>query len=560
MKKAMKKMVSLGISGLMVWSLTACGNSKPAAPVSGTTQAAAETKAAEAAKANALNVHIDVEVASMDPQIATDGTSFEVIADTTDGLYELDADGNPVPALAESVDKSADGLTLTYHLRDAKWSNGTPVTAKDFVFAWRRAVNPVTASEYAFIVGIAGIKNADAVSSGEKPLEELGVTAVDDKTLKVELDVPVPFFESLMAFPTFYPVNEEFFTKCGDQYASTPDTLLSNGPFKITAYEPAATTITLEKNPDYWDAGKVKLDGINYQVIKDSQQAMLAYQNGDLDLVTLSGEQVEQFQADPEFKNIMAGYLWYMSPNTKVAGLENLNLRKALSLCFDKEAVCKNILKDGSIPAYFAVPTLLATGPDGKDYREDAGSNYFKTDKAEALKYWEEAKKELGVESLTYTMIVEDTESAINVAQFLQSEIQTTLPGITINLEQMPKKNRVERMQEGTFELGLTRWGPDYADPMTYLDMWITDSPNNYGFWSNAEYDSIIQSAKKGDLALDPAARWKALIGAEKIVCDNAVIFPVYQKGNAVMQKAGVEGVEFHSIAINRYFKNTTKK
>ena len=560
MKKAMKKMVSLGISGLMVWSLTACGNSKPAAPVSETTQAAAETKAAEAAKGNALNVHIDVEVASMDPQIATDGTSFEVIADITDGLYELDADGNPVPALAESVDKSADGLTLTYHLRDAKWSNGTPVTAKDFVFAWRRAVNPVTASEYAFIVGIAGIKNADAVSSGEKPLEELGVTAVDDKTLKVELDVPVPFFESLMAFPTFYPVNEEFFTKCGDQYASTPDTLLSNGPFKITAYEPAATTITLEKNPDYWDAEKVKLDGINYQVIKDSQQAMLAYQNGDLDLVTLSGEQVEQFQADPEFKNIMAGYLWYMSPNTKVAGLENLNLRKALSLCFDKEAVCKNILKDGSIPAYFAVPTLLATGPDGKDYREDAGSNYFKTDKAEALKYWEEAKKELGVESLTYTMIVEDTESAINVAQFLQSEIQTTLPGITINLEQMPKKNRVERMQEGTFELGLTRWGPDYADPMTYLDMWITDSPNNYGFWSNAEYDSIIQSAKKGDLALDPAARWKALIGAEKIVCDNAVILPVYQKGNAVMQKAGVEGVEFHSIAINRYFKNTTKK
>ncbi len=560
MKKAMKKMVSLGISGLMVWSLTACGNAKPAAPVSGTTQAAAETKAAEAAKGNALNVHIDVEVASMDPQIATDGTSFEVIADTTDGLYELDADGKPVPALAESVDKSADGLTLTYHLRDAKWSNGTPVTAKDFVFAWRRAVNPVTASEYAFIVGIAGIKNADAVSSGEKPIEELGVTAVDDKTLKVELDVPVPFFESLMAFPTFYPVNEEFFTKCGDQYASTPDTLLSNGPFKITAYEPAATTITLEKNPDYWDAGKVKLDGINYQVIKDSQQAMLAYQNGDLDLVTLSGEQVEQFQADPEFKNIMAGYLWYISPNTKVAGLENLNLRKALSLCFDKEAVCKNILKDGSIPAYFAVPTLLATGPDGKDYREDAGSNYFKTDKAEALKYWEEAKKELGVESLTYTMIVEDTESAINVAQFLQSEIQTTLPGITINLEQMPKKNRVERMQEGTFELGLTRWGPDYADPMTYLDMWITDSPNNYGFWSNSEYDSIIQSAKKGELALDPAARWKALIGAEKIVCDDAVILPVYQKGNAVMQKAGVEGVEFHSIAINRYFKNTTKK
>lgn len=561
MKKTLKRLAALAISGLMIGSLAGCGNSKATSATTG--GSAQETTSAQAeqtdATGNILNVHIDVEVASMDPQIATDGTSFEVIADTTDGLYELDADGNPVPALAESVDKSDDGLTLTYHLKDAKWSNGTPVTAKDFEFAWKRAVNPETASEYAFIVGIAGIKNADAVASGEKPLDELGVTAVDDKTLKVELDVPVPFFESLMAFPTFYPVNEEFYTQCGDQYASTPDTLLSNGPFKITDYEPAATTINLVKNPDYWDADKVKLDGIKYQVIKDSQQAMLAYQNGDLDLVTLSGEQVEQFQADPEFKNIMAGYLWYLSPNTKVAGLENLNLRKALSLSFDKEAICNNILKDGSIPAYFAVPTLLATGPDGKDYRETAGSNYFKTDKAEALKYWEEAKKELGVDSLTYTMIVEDTESAINVAQFLQSEIQTTLPGITINLEQMPKKNRVERLQDGDFELGLTRWGPDYADPMTYLDMWVTDNPNNYGFWSNEEYDSIIESCKKGELALDPENRWKALTDAEKIVCDDAVIFPVYQKGNAVMQKAGVDGVEFHSIAINRYFKNTTK-
>lgn len=559
MKKKLKQLAAVGMAGIMVWSLTACGSSKPVTKETETSSAKAETTEGGKDGGNLLNVHIDVEVASMDPQIATDGTSFEVIADITDGLYELDAGGKPVPGLAESVDKSSDGLTLTYHLRNVKWSNGTPVTANDFVFAWRRAVDPATASEYAFIVGIAGIKNADAVAAGEKPLEELGVTAVDDKTLKVELDVPVPYFESLMAFPTFYPVNQKFFEACGDQYASTPDTLLSNGPFKITSYEPAATTITLEKNPDYWDADKVTLDGMKYQVIKDSQQAILAYQNGDLDVVTLSGEQVEQFQADPEFKNIMAGYLWYMSPNTKVAGLENLNLRKALSLCFDKEAVCNNILKDGSIPAYFAVPTLLATGPDGKDYRESAGSDYFKTDKAEALKYWEEAKKELGVESLTYNMIVEDTESAINVAQFLQSEIQTTLPGITINLEQMPKKNRVERMQQGQYELGLTRWGPDYADPMTYLDMWTTNSPNNYGFWSNSEYDTIIESSKKGELALDPEKRWSALVSAEKIVCDDAVILPVYQKGNAVMQKANVEGIEFHSIAINRYFKNAVK-
>lgn len=553
MKKITKKLFTLAIVVAMIGTFAACSDKK--APVSNDDS----NNVTQTPSDNNLNVHIDVEVASMDPQIATDGTSFEVIAAITDGLYALDEAGNPVEAMAESVEKSADGLTYTFTLRDAKWSNGTQVTADDFVFAWKRAVDPVVASEYAFIIGIAGIKNADAIAAGEMAIDQLGVTAVDAKTLKVELDVPVPFFESLMAFPTFYPVNEEFFKASGDQYATTPSTLLSNGPFVITSYEPAATTITLAKNESYWDAAKVSLSGIKYQVIKDSQQAMLAYQNKDLDLVTLSGEQVEQFQADSEFKNIMAGYLWFVSPNQTVKGLENANLRKALALAFDKEAVAKNILKDGSIPAYFAVPTLLATGPDGKDFRETAGNGYFTADKALALKYFEEAKKELGVETFSYTMIVEDTESAINVAQFLQAEIQTTLPGITITLEQMPKKNRVERMQEGEFELGLTRWGPDYADPMTYLDMWTTDSSNNYGFWSNAEYDALIQSSKKGELALDTAKRWEALIQAEKIVMDDAVILPVYQKGNAVMQRSNVEGVEYHSIAINRYFKNVKK-
>ncbi len=556
--KGFKKVLSMALVLAMIVGLTACGSkADTTGKTSETTDTAGQEETASTG-GNILNVHIDVEVASMDPQIATDGTSFEVLADITDGLYALDADGNAIPALADTVDKSEDGLTYTITLKDAKWSNGTPVTANDFVFAWKRLVDPATASEYAFMGGIAGIVNADAIVAGEVPVDELGVTALDEKTLEIKLDVPVPYFESLMAFPSFFPVNEEFFTGCGDTFATSPETILSNGQFVVTSYEPAATTIELTKNPDYYDADAVKLDGLKYQVIKDSQQAMLAYQNGDLDVAILSGEQVEQFQADPEFTNIMAGYLWYISPNQTVAGLENLNLRKALALSYDKEAIVNNILKDGSIVADFAVPSELATGPDGKDFRETADT-YLSTDKEKALGYWEAAKQELGVESLTYSLLVEDTESAQNVAQFIQAEIQTTLPGITIELEILPKKNRVERMQEGTFELGLTRWGPDYADPMTYEDMWITDSPNNYGFWSNADYDALIESAKKGELALDLEARWEALKEAEKIVMDEAVIFPIYQKGNAVMIKSNVKGIEFHSVAINRVFKNTTK-
>lgn len=557
------KLMALMMVLMMVLSLAACGknSSKDTTTTTdtpATTEGSSETDSTAATGGNVLKVHFDVEVASLDPQIATDGTSFEVIAATTEGLYSVDAEGSPIQALAEKVDKSADGLTYTFTLRDAQWSNGTPVTANDFVFAWRRLVDPAVASEYSFIAAIANIKNAAAITAGEVAVDQLGVTAKDDKTLVVNLDVPVPFFESLLAFPSFLPVNEAFFTEKGESFGTSPDTVLSNGPFSLTAYEPAATSISLAKSATYWDAANVKLDGIDYQVIKDSQQTMLSYQNGDLDVATLSGEQVEQFQADPEFHSIMAGYLWYISPNQTVAGLENLNLRMALALAYDKEAIAKNILKDGSIVADFAVPTKLATGPDGKDFRETTGT-YLSTDKAKAAEYWDKAKSELGISEVKYTMIVEDTESAINVAQFIQSEIQTTLPGVTIEIQTMPKKNRVERMQSGDFELGLTRWGPDYADPMTYLDMWTTGSPNNYGFWSNADYDAIVNSAKSGDLALDINKRWEELKKAEKIVMDAAVIFPVYQKGDAVMIKSTVSGIEFHSVGINRIYKNATK-
>lgn len=556
MKK--KRILAMSMALAAVMMITACGGADEPAESPGETPA--ETPGEEPTSGdNVLKVQFNVEVASMDPQIATDGTSFEVIAAVTEGLYSIDAEGSAIEAMVDTVDKSEDGMTYTFKLKEAKWSNGTPVTANDFVFAWKRLVDPEVASEYAFIMGVAGVKNADAIASGEMAVDELGVTAEDEKTLVVELDVPVPYFESLMSFPSFLPMNEEFFTSAGDNYGTSPETLLANGPFKVTAYEPAATTITLEKNADYWDADAVALGGIQYQVIKDSQQTMLSYQNGDLDVATLSGEQVEQFMNDPEFVNVVAGYLWYVSPNQIVAGLENVNIRTAMALSFDKEAVANNILKDGSIPADFAVPTLLATGPDGKDFRETTDT-YLTTDKTKALEFWEAGLADLGVTELSYTMLVEDTESAINVAQFLQSEWQTTLPGLTVELQTMPKKNRVERMQAGDYELVLTRWGPDYADPMTYLDMWTSDSSNNYGLWSNAEYDALIENAKKGELALDLEARWEALKGAEKMVMDEAVIMPVYQKGDAVMVRSGVEGIEFHSVGINRVFKNATKK
>ncbi|WP_062532070.1 peptide ABC transporter substrate-binding protein [Jeotgalibaca dankookensis] len=504
-----------------------------------------------------LDVQFDVEVASMDPQIGTDGASFEVISSIIEGLYQLDSSGDPVLGMAESAEMSEDGLTYTFKLRDASWTNGDPVTADDFVYAWRRLADPDTGSEYAYIMGIAGVENAGDVIDGTADPDQLGVTALDDKTLEVKLSNPVPYFESLMAFISFFPMNQAFMEEVGDDYGTSADTLIANGAFKVEAYEPLTTSIKLVKNEDYYDAENVAIDALNFQVIKDSQQAMLSYQNGDIDVVALAGEQVDLFKDDPEFVNIQDGFVWYISPNTMVEGLDNANLRKAIATSIDKESIVNTALKDGSKPANYIVPVDLANGPDGEDFRSTTGT-YLEYDPEAAVALFEEAKDELAAEEFTFSMLVEDTESAVNVSQMLKSQIEENLEGVTIEIEQMPKKTRLDRMKSKDYDLGLTRWGPDYADPMTYLDLWVTDGFNNDGSWTNAEYDELIFSSQNGELSLDKEARWEALKEAEQIILDDAGVLPVYQKGSAVMIKSNVSGVDFHSVGVPRVFKNAT--
>ena len=510
-----------------------------------------------------LNIMLETPVESLDPQQATDGTSFEVIADYTDGLMQMDADGQAVPAIAESYDLSEDGLTYTFHLRDASWSNGDPVTAADFVYAWQRAVDPEIASEYSYMLSDIGqIVNTAEIIAGEKDKSELGVTAVDDKTLEVQLNVPVSYFLSLMYFPTFYPVNQAFYESVGDTFGTSPETVLSNGAFTLDTYEPAATAFHLTKNEDYWDADRIQLPGLNYQVIQDSQQALMSYQTGALDTTLVNGEQVDQVKDDPEFQTIGAGYLWYVSPNIDaVPELANLNIRLAMTHAINREAITDDVLKDGSIPTYTAVPMQFAAGPDGSDFSEDQTkySDVCAYDADKAAELWAAGLEELGISELTLDMIVDADDAPQKVAQVLKEQWETTLPGLTVNLTIEPKKQRVQDMQDGNFEAALTRWGPDYADPMTYLGMWITGNSNNYGLWSNADYDAIIAECTTGDLCTDAEGRWARLYDAEKIVMDDAVIFPLYTQANAEMLSSKVTGIEFHPVALNRVYKNAAK-
>ena len=522
-----------------------------------------------------LGVMLGTNVMSLDTNLATDGDSFEVIADCIDGLLQMDEDGAAVPALAESYDLSDDGLTYTFHLRDAKWTNGDPVTANDFVFAWRRIAKE--AGEYAYMLDeIGNIKGAaEIISKQTDDLTTLGVTAVDDKTFVVQLNVPVSFFPSLMYFPTFYPINEKFYNSLEEgTYGTSPATFLSNGAFILEDYTPGTATLSLKKNPDYWDADRVKLAGLKYQVVGSSDNALTAFRTNALDVVMISGNQVAAAEKDAALSQNLkvtgAGYMWYLSfsqteKNAQNGKLANANLRLAITNAIDRDNLVDNYVMDGSLATYTAVPPqFAASSTTGADFSadQDMFADYIGYDPEKAAEYFEAAKKELGVEEFTFTMIYGNNEGdeVAKVAQAIKEDVEDALPGLTINLQPMTKAERLDKMQNDNYDVALTRWGPDYADPMTYLGMWVTNNSNNYGFWSNAEYDQLIADCTTGAYITDYDARWEAMYKAETLVLQQAVIAPLYTKANANLITAGVENIQFHPVALNRVYKDTVIK
>ena len=520
-----------------------------------------------------LGVMLSTNVMSLDTNLATDGESFEVIADCIDGLMQMDADGAAIPAIAESYDLSEDGKTYTFHLRDAKWQNGDPVTANDFVFAWRRICQEAGEYAYLFDTSVGCVKNADAIIYEGADPTTLGVSAPDEKTFVVELEVPVSFFPSLMYFPTFYPINEAFYNSCeAGTYGTSPETVLSNGAFVLESYTPGTANLSIKKNPDYWDADRVKLAGIKYQVVGSSDNALTAFKTGALDVVTISGNQVASAQKDAKLAENLkvtgAGYLWYLTfsqteNNAEGGKLANANLRLAISNSIDREALVEDYVMDGSLDTYTAVPPqFAASATTGEDFSADqeAFADVCGYNPEKALEYYNAAIEELGTDTFTFTMIYGNNEGdeVAKVAQAIKSQVEENLPGLTINLQPMTKAERIDKMQNDNYDVALTRWGPDYADPMTYMGMWITDNSNNYGFWSNEAYDKLIADCTTGAYISDYDARWAALYEAEALVMNEAVIAPLYTKANANLITAGANGIEFHPVALNRVYKNAT--
>ncbi|MDD5850738.1 MAG: peptide ABC transporter substrate-binding protein [Galactobacillus timonensis] len=550
----LKKPLALALAAAM---LAGCGDGGSSSGATSTDGAASGGSAS--GDASTVTVAIDADLNTMDYEIATDGNSFIMQSLVMSGLTELAADGSPLPELAESWDVSDDGLVYTFHLADAKWSNGDPVTASDFVYAWQRLDNPDTASEYAFILDTVHIANAAAVNAGEADPSELGVKAVDDKTLEVTLTLPCDFFLSLLAFPSFFPLNQKFYEEQGDQFALSPDNLLYCGPYTMTGYQ-QGSEYTFEKNPDYFKADQMTdyVDKIVFRYLQDTQSAMLDYQSGNLDVVKLQGDQVDQYSGTEGFTNRMTGYLWYLSIdfNTSVhpenSQFANLNLRKAMSLAIDRDTIAANVLKDGSIGADGLIPKDLATGPSGEDFRAENGKlTEYNLDQAK--EYYAKALEELGTDTVSFELLYEDSEASKAVAEYIQSNLKAI--GMDVTLNSKPKKTRLQLMNDKDYNVALTRWGPDYADPETYFDLFTTDNTaNNSGSYSNADYDALVKAAGSGEDATDSAKRWQDYLDAEKIIVqDDPGVIPVYQNGGAMMINPKVTGIEFHSASVDSY-------
>ncbi|HDR7454951.1 TPA: peptide ABC transporter substrate-binding protein [Bacillus cereus] len=478
------------------------------------------------------------EIPTMDVTKATDSESMNVMRNVFEGLYILGEDNKVIPGVAKSYEVSEDKKTYTFHLRDSKWSNGTPVTAADFVFSWKRAVNPDTAAEYAFL--FFDIKNAKRINSKELPIDQLGVKVIDDKTLEVQLEQPIPYFIDLTTFATFLPINEKYFESQGKQYGLEANQLVYNGAFTLDNWK-HEQGFQLKKNSNYWDAKTVKLDEINFDIVKDKSTEINLYESGQLDRVGLTGEFVDKYRNNPDFKERSEVTVQFLRLNQKNDVLKNKNARLAIGQAMNKKAFVDTVLNNGSLPADGFIPADFAKGPDGNDFRKENGA-LVKDDVKTAKGNWKKAKQELGKEQVTLELLTSDNAIAKKNAEYLKGELEKNLEGLTVHVKPQPRKQQIQLLLNSDYDLGVDVWAPDIPDPITFLDIFTTDSSYNFDKYSNQAYDKLIHQVKT-DLAGNETARWEAMKQAEKILLEDGAVAPFYQPGRSYLQRSTVKGI-----------------
>ena len=472
------------------------------------------------------------DITTADPALATDEVAFNLIANTMEGLYRLDKDGNAIPALAEGEPEvNEDETVYTFTLRDAEWSNGEPVTANDFVYAWQRAVDPATGSQYAYIMNT--VKNAEAINTGDTPKEELGVKAIDEKTLEVTLERPDPSFLSLTSFGTFTPINEAFATEKGEDFTTGPENLLYNGPFTWTKWDREQGYV-LTKNESYWDAENVALDSVDVKVVKETSTVVNLYEAGDVDYAGLASEQVAAFQEDEDYNTGLRSAIGYFKFNHEDELFSDVNARKAIARAVDPSGIIDQLLNNGSVATTSFIPKDFIKYEDGTDYTE--GVEYFKTNTEEAASLWEEVT---GGEATTIELLSFDSEVSKQISEYMKGQIESNLPNVTVEIAQQPFNNKLEREAKGDYQMSFALWGPDYQDPLTNLGIFTSDNGQNDINYSSSEYDKLIDEAS-AETSID--ARYDLFKEAEALLIEqDQAIMPIYQAGVAYLIRPNVE-------------------
>ncbi len=506
-----------------------------------------------------LNLIMSAEIPTLDSALVTDSVGFDLLNNVNEGLYRLNQENVAVPAIAEGEPEiSEDGLTYTFKLRDAKWSDGSPVTANDFEFAWKRAMNPDTASEYGPYMMEGVIKNAAEIVAGEMEYTELGVKAEDEKTLVVTLEKPIPYFLSLMSFGTFLPQKEEFVTAQGENYSKNSEALLYNGPFALKNWDGTGLSWQLVKNDQYWDADTVKLTEINYDVVKETATGVNLYTQGQKDRVGLNGEYAMQYADDAELVTELDQSVFYFKYNQERNGekspLANVNIREAITKAFNKEDLVNVVLANGSVAANYLVPKDFTFDENANDFR-DVNGDMATFNPEEAKAAWDKGLQELGVTELELEILGGDSDLSKKMDEYFKDQLEKNLPGLKISLKEVPFAVRLELDTNQDYDIQVAGWGPDYQDPYTFMTLWLTGGGNNQMSYSNPKYDELVLSANN-ELAMDAEARWQALADAEKILIDEDFgIGPIYQRGTMQLVKPYVKGVVAHPFGGDYSYK-----
>jgi oligopeptide transport system substrate-binding protein len=486
-----------------------------------------------------LTTSIRTEPPNLDSTRSTDYQSVMVFGHVLEGLLRYDANGVLVPGVAERWEVGTEGATFWLR-EDARWSDGQPVTAHDFVFAWRTAVDPATASQYAFIV--YAVKNAEAVNRGELPVDALGVHAVDDRTLTVEFENPIAYFDKLVASHTFLPVREDFYRSRAGRYAADAGDLLYNGPFVIASWVHGAS-LRFEKNPHYWNRDAVFLDVIDIAYMtRDAVARLNLFQDGRVaDVDYLPGEALDQvLQQRWPLHRYDEGSLWMVQPNHRPGRLTaNFNLRRALQLVNDPAELVYKVLKTPSFTVAESLFPSYIRGERGL-FREEYPPPRVSVDIAAARGHLELAKRELGVAELPELVLVsDDTPAALTHSEYLQEYLRRTL-GLTIRIDRQAFRQRVAKQEAGEFDLLIYGWSPDYDDPLTFADLFASWNLNNHARYVSEELDANVRIAQQ---SLEPAVRFKAFAEVQRILIEDAVIFPAYERGVMYVQDPRLKGV-----------------